>query len=279
LWLIEPDVFQIPQLHKHYSVGGYFKMTEFNRTINSLTDKTDELQKQGFCILKAQFDPSLINDCRVAFLPTLKAYLTSNGQLANRGTNRHFLPMPFDKPCFNHEFFFDTDILAILNNVLGDRIVADQWGCDVSLLGSDYQATHVDYQRPLFQELPDLELPAYMLVVSFGLTKITQENGAIEIAAGTHKMPREEGFELVRNSEIKMLPVCLNVGDILIRHPWALHRGTPNKTDTPRTLVTIRYVRSWYYDNSRQVNSIPSSVWSSLTDQQKAMLRFPTQSD
>ncbi|MGZ3853814.1 MAG: phytanoyl-CoA dioxygenase family protein [Flavisolibacter sp.] len=155
-------------------------------------DKTDELQKQGYCLLKAQFDPSLIDDCRVAFLPTLKTYLENNGHLPNRGTNRHFLPMPFDRPCFNPAFFFDTDILAVLKNVLGDRIVADQWGCDVPLSGSDYQAVHVDYQRPLFQELPELKLPAYMMVVSFGLTKITQENGAIEIAPGTQNYQEEE---------------------------------------------------------------------------------------
>ena len=254
-------------------------MTMLNQTINSLADKTDELQSQGFCVLKAQFDPSLIDKCRVAFLPTLNTYLANNRHLPNRGTNRHFLSMPFDMPCFNPSFFFDTEVLAILKNILGDRIVSDEWGCDVPLLGSDYQAVHVDYRRPLFQEIPDLKLPAYMLVVSFGLTEITQENGAIEIAPGTHKMPREVAFEMIENSEIKMLPVCLNVGDILIRHPWALHRGTPNKTDTPRPLVTIRYVRSWYFDNSRQVNSIPSSVWNSLTDQQKTMLRFPVQVD
>ena len=114
-----------------------------------------------------------------------------------------------------------------------------------------------------------------MIAVSFGLTKITEENGAIEIAPGTHEMPREEAFKLVESSKIKMIPICLNVGDVLIRHPWTLHRGTPNLTELPRSLVTIRYVRSWYYDNSRQVNSIPTSVLNSLTDQQKQMLRFP----
>ncbi len=37
-------------------------------------------------------------------------------------------------------------------------------------------------------------------------------------------------------------PVTLEVGDVLIRHPWALHRGTPNLTDAPRALLTIRYI-------------------------------------
>ena len=37
-------------------------------------------------------------------------------------------------------------------------------------------------RRPLFEEMPDLSPPPYMLVVSFGLVPITPVNGAIEIA-------------------------------------------------------------------------------------------------
>jgi hypothetical protein len=45
----------------------------------------------------------------------------------------------------------------------------------------------------------------------------------------------------------------MEMRDVLIRHPWALHRGTPNRTDAPRALVNIRYVRRWYADDSREV--------------------------
>jgi ectoine hydroxylase-related dioxygenase (phytanoyl-CoA dioxygenase family) len=72
-----------------------------------------------------------------------------------------------------------------------------------------------------------------------------------------------------------MLPVTLNIGDVLIRHPWALHRGTPNVTQTPRPFVTIRYVRRWYADSSRDVSSIPLSLWQSFTPEQQAIMRFP----
>ena len=69
--------------------------------------------------------------------------------------------------------------------------------------------------------------------------------------------------------------VLLKVGDVLIRHPWALHRGTPNRTEIPRALVTIRYVRRWYADDSREVNAIPNAMWQSFTQEQKAAMRFP----
>jgi ectoine hydroxylase-related dioxygenase (phytanoyl-CoA dioxygenase family) len=183
--------------------------------------------------------------------------------------------MPFDPPCFAKEFFFDPAVLNVVRTAMDDRVVADQWGCDAPLRGSDYQQMHADYARPLFAEAPDIPLPAYMLVVSFGLDRITLAEGPIEIAPGTHRISRAEAAQRVERSEIKMQPVPLELGDVLIRHPWALHRGTPNTTDTPRALLTIRYVRRWYADFSRDVNRIPAHVWRSLTAEQQSMLRFP----
>ena len=193
-----------------------------------------------------------IDACREAFWPTLLAYLETNRGQPNRGPHRHFLPMPFQAPCFAPEFFFHPEILDVAKRALDDRMVADQWGCDAPVLGSEYQEFHVDYRRPLFPETPDLELPAYMLVVNFGLRDIEMQDGPIEIIPGSHK-PRS-GATLAEPQAI-----TLQRGDVLLRHPWALHRGTPNRTSVPRPLVTIRYVRRWYADESREVNAIPAA--------------------
>jgi Phytanoyl-CoA dioxygenase (PhyH) len=238
-------------------------------------DKIAEIRDRGYCILRRHFAQPSIDACRGAFWPVLLAYLQSHDREPNRGPNRHFLPMPFEPPCFAPGFFFDDDVLGIVRGVMGDRVVADQWGCDVPLRGSDYQGVHVDYRRPLFGEAPDLPLPAYMLVVSFGLVRIALENGPIEIAPGTHRMPRNEALVAVESGEIAMQPVPLEIGDVLIRHPRALHRGSPNTTDIPRALVSIRYVRAWYADGSRPVASVPRAVWDSLTPAQREAMRFP----
>lgn len=226
-------------------------------------------------MLREHLAQPLIDACRDAFAPHLGAYLQIHGREPNRGLGRHFLPMPFEPACFAPDFFFDREVLHIARAVMDDRVVADQWGCDVALRGSGYQALHVDYQHPLFAELPDLSLPPYMLVVSFGLVRVTPENGPIEIAPGTHRMPRHVALRAVESGEIGMRAVPLETGDVLIRHPWALHRGTPNITDTPRPLVSVRYVRRWYTDDSREVNAIPRAVWESLTPGQRSVMRFP----
>jgi ectoine hydroxylase-related dioxygenase (phytanoyl-CoA dioxygenase family) len=238
-------------------------------------DKIVELQETGFCVLKSLLAKPLIESCREAFWPVLTGYLAKNHDKPNRGDCRLFLPMPFEPPCFSPEFFFDPEILRTVRGVMDDRVVADQWGCDVPLRGSKHQDFHVDYQRPLFAEAPDLSLPAYMLVVSFGLIDLTRDNGPIEIASGTHRIPKSLALSSVNDSAIEVRRVTLGLGDVLIRHPWALHRGTPNLTDTPRALLTIRYVRRWYADDSREVNPIPLAVWQSLTVEQQSVMRFP----
>lgn len=250
-------------------------MDRRNGSLSEMGEKIAELQDQGYCVLKRHFARSLIDACREAFWPVLLAYLQAHAHQPNRGNNRHFLPMPFHPPCFAPAFFFDNEVLSIVRAVMGERVIADQWGCDVPLRGSDYQGIHVDYRHPLFAEAPDLPLPVYVLIVNFGLVPITPENGPIEIAGGTHRMARKEALRAVEAGEMGMCPVPLEIGDVLIRHPWALHRGSPNNTDTPRALVTLRYVRHWYVDNSRDVRAIPSSVWELLTREQQCLMRFP----
>lgn len=233
-----------------------------------------ELDQRGYCVLRGILPTPRVDECREAFRPILRGYLGS-GPEPNRGPARHFLPMPFEPPCFCPEFFFHPDVLRLVRDAMDDRVVADQWGCDVPLPGSQHQGFHVDFARPLFPESPNLRLPPYMLAVSFGLVRITPANGPIEIAPGTHRMPKEEALAAVESGTNEIDPVPLEIGDVLVRHPWALHRGTPNATDEPRPLVTIRYVRRWYADGSREVNVIPSSVWRTLTEDQQRVMRFP----
>ncbi|HEX4602566.1 MAG TPA: phytanoyl-CoA dioxygenase family protein [Candidatus Angelobacter sp.] len=238
-------------------------------------EKILELHENGYCVLRARLPKGAIDACREGFWPTLLAYLKNHERQPNRGPYRHFLPMPFEPSCFVPEFFFDAEVLHIVRGAMDRRVVADQWGCDVPLRGSEYQNAHVDYQRPLFEEAAELSLPPYMLIVSFGLVPITPAHGPIEIAPGTHRMPRAAAMRSVESGQSELRAVPLEIGDILIRHPWALHRGTPNLTDMPRAMTTVRYVRRWYADASREVNAIPNAVWQSLTPEQQEVMRFP----
>ena len=79
-----------------------------------------------------------------------------------------------------------------------------------------------------------LALPAYALVVSFGLIRIAQERRPIEIAPRTHCMARTQALRAVEAGEIRIQAVPLEIGDVLIRHPWALHRDAQFDRRAPR---------------------------------------------
>jgi len=79
-------------------------------------------------------------------------------------------------------------------------------------------------------------------------------------------------FEL---GQLSCHTVPLKIGDVLIRHPWALHGGTPNTTNVPRAMMTVPYVRRWYADASREVTGIPAAVWKRLTPEQQDLTGFP----
>jgi Phytanoyl-CoA dioxygenase (PhyH) len=243
-------------------------------SVQSVQEAVVELQDQGYCVLRKHFRTDLVEECRKAFWPRLLAHLQGAPE-PNRGPHRYFLPMPFDPPCFAPQFFFDPDVLKIVRGLMDGRVVVDQWGCDVPLPGSEYQQLHVDYQRPLFPENPDLALPPYAVVVSFGLAPIAREHGPIEIAPGTHRMTRRDAFRAVETGETTLQAVTMEMGDVLLRHPWALHRGTPNTADSPRALVSLRFVRRWYADASWEVAEISRATWEALTAEQRSMLRFP----
>ncbi len=66
-----------------------------------------------------------------------------------------------------------------------------------------------------FRKRPNLSLPIYMLVVSFGLMNIKPRHGPIEITPGTHTMPRDEALRFVQGGEINSQPIILDLGDVL----------------------------------------------------------------
>src|SRR5215472_6158482 len=95
------------------------------------SEKLLELHENGYCVLRTHLPEDAINACREAFWPVLLTYLRDHEHAPNRGPHRHFLPMPFERPCFAPEFFFDAEVLRIVRRAMGQRVVADQWGCDI----------------------------------------------------------------------------------------------------------------------------------------------------
>jgi ectoine hydroxylase-related dioxygenase (phytanoyl-CoA dioxygenase family) len=149
------------------------------------------------------------------------------------------------EPFADEEIFCDPDVLAIVENLVGQDFTMAQLATDTPLRGSDYQILHRD-TPPLFPEL-NAETPSFQLAVNFPLVDVTEENGPFETTYGTHLMTKEEAMRRIEAGEIKLEKLMMKLGDLMIRDVRAIHRGTPNRTDEPRPMCVIGYSRRWLF--------------------------------
>src|ERR671932_715979 len=225
----------------------------------------------GHCVLPNHFSPATLNVWREAFAPMLEDHIVREGKRRNRGPARYYVTLPFTAPFSGPNSFEEEDMLAIAKLLVGEDMVMCQLATDTPLLGSDYQIVHRD-APPLFPET-GMETPPFQLAVNFPLVDVTLENGPFETTRGTHMMSKEEGLRRMESGEIKLEPITMQLGDVMIRDVRGLHRGTPNHTQTPRPMVVIGYSRRWLFRPEVSIH-IPRVALDTLSPRARHLLRF-----
>ena len=232
---------------------------------------TQKVLDDGYCILRDQFPVDVLNTWREAFAPLLERHIELEGHLQNRGPGRYYVTLPFTKPFAEPAIYEDEDVLAIVARLVGEDAVMCQLASDTPVIGSDYQDVHRD-APPLFPESGQ-ETPPFQLAVNFPLVDVVTENGPFEVARGTHMMPREEGMRRLEAGEIKLEPMTMRLGDVMIRDVRGLHRGTPNRTTIPRPMVVIGYSRRWLLRPEVSIR-VPRAALDTLSARARHLLRF-----
>lgn len=232
---------------------------------------TELVLNDGYCVLHDHFPKATLNIWREAFAPLLKGHIEREGKLRNRGSERYYVTLPFTAPFAEPSFYENDDVLAIVERLVGSDAVMCQLASDTPLLGSDYQDVHRD-TLPLFPE-SGRETPPFQLAVNFPLVDVTPENGPFEVARGTHMMSKAEGLHCIESGEVKLEPVTMQLGDVMIRDVRGLHRGTPNRTKTPRPMVVIGYSRRWLFRPEVSIR-VPKEALDNLSERARQLLRF-----
>lgn len=232
---------------------------------------TREALTDGFCILRGHFPAEKLRRWNEEFQPLLKTHIEREGQLKNRGAERYYVTLPFIAPFADEEIFCDSDILSIVENLVGKDFTMTQLATDTPLKGSEYQELHRD-APPLFPEW-GRETPAFQLAVNFPLVDVTLENGPLETTRKTHLMSKDEGLRKIETGEIEIEPLVMKLGDVMIRDVRGIHRGTPNKTNEPRPMCVIGYSRRWLFRPEVSIR-IPQTVWEKLSPEARKLLRF-----
>jgi phytanoyl-CoA dioxygenase PhyH len=234
-----------------------------------LDKRAAELEKDGICILKGLLEPELLREWAEAFASLVDRRGRLPGGLAPRGPGRYYLTLPWVGPFADPGVFAHPGILGVLDRVFAQEYAMVQLAVDTPVLGSDYQESHRDH-RPLFTE--DFNTPLFALAVNFPLCDVNGENGPLQMAKGTHRMTKARAQEALARGETAMESFPMELGDVAIRSPYALHRGTPNRTDRPRPMVVMGYVMHWLRTAKVELE-VPRELHDSLGDREKALLR------
>jgi ectoine hydroxylase-related dioxygenase (phytanoyl-CoA dioxygenase family) len=153
----------------------------------------------------------------------------------------------------------------VLRNPFAHPIIAETLGADyyckslssdTCVKGSTTQAPHRDID---FYDNDDVS----GCLVNVPLMHCGLHNGPIEVWPGGSHLWRSETFRKFNvqpfvqddpNPDVELFAshipsklIELRPGELMIRDPGMLHRGTPNPTDEPRTMLTAGYFRNDYY--------------------------------
>ena len=229
-----------------------------------------EIDADGFCVIRGLFPPDVIEECARAFEPILEAHMDEIREKPNRGTNRHFIALSFESPFANPVLYENETILAVVDQLLGDDCAIGSYATDTPLKGSVHQNFHADVVD-LFPGT-DVVTPPYILALNFPLIDVDEDNGPFETARGSHRFTREEGLRKVESGELPSELLCLKRGDAMVRDPRHIHRGTPNKTASPRPVAVITYRRAWF--QFEKMTSISKTEQGKLSERAKQLLRF-----
>jgi ectoine hydroxylase-related dioxygenase (phytanoyl-CoA dioxygenase family) len=233
--------------------------------------RADEVRQTSLTVLRGLIPVTTIDAWNEAFQPLLKAAIAREGDDPNRGANRHYVTLPFQDLWADAGVIDNDAVMAVVEELVGADGVMCQLASDTPLIGSDYQDLHRDTQL-LFPE-SGAETPPYQLAVNFALVDVTDANGPMEYAPGTHMTSKAEGMRRIESGEVPLVRAYMNRGDVMIRDVRHIHRGTPNRSAVPRPMVVIGYSRRWLYRPEVNIR-VPAEVLVGLPERARRWLRF-----
>ena len=173
---------------------------------------------------------------------------------------------------------------AILTETLGEGFYCKSVSSDTCLKGAHRQAPHRDLD---FYDGAE----SFGCVVNIPIMHCGLHNGPLEVwPGGSHLWHGEKFFKFgvlpfvqdgtnptvealmqhLPSKKIELVP-----GDLLLRDPGMWHRGNPNPTDDPRTMLTTSYFRStFYYDYGDPLHNLDEELFAALDPSIKPMFAY-----
>ncbi|MGH1579285.1 phytanoyl-CoA dioxygenase family protein [Planktotalea sp.] len=162
---------------------------------------------------------------------------------ARVGHKRRMINLPIHDAFDDPALYAPRALTLCLDRILGTAHIINCFCCVVSQPGAESQHTHTDYQG-LFASPLDYMTPAFALNLFVPLVPLNAINGTTQMWPGTHRKP-------LSNPE-DQAGVCPDVplGSALLMDYRVQHRGTANRSQDLRPIITLGFSRKWFIDTS-----------------------------
>jgi ectoine hydroxylase-related dioxygenase (phytanoyl-CoA dioxygenase family) len=174
--------------------------------------------------------------------------------------------------------------MKIAQELLGDEIHCKFVSSDTCMRGTTLQSPHREMGGGDTWE-------AQSLIVNVPLGICGLHNGPLEVWPGGSHLWRNELLRRLqvnddvqdgRNPEFEwfatLFPsrkVELFPGDVLVRDPGLMHRGTVNDSDQPRSMLTISYFREGFtHDYGNAEHNLDRELWEALEPRMKRLFAY-----
>ncbi len=244
-----------------------------------LAEAVRTFRDSGFVVLTNLFDREWIAELRQAYDHALATYIAVKGGIEgaqqNPAEKNHlsFYP-PLTPPISDPRILANPIAVQIMEALLGKDLRCGFYHSNTSYPGSGTQHIHRDSSHIFGTEVTSA-LPVTSLALNVPLCDFTEANGSTEVWPGTHLMvdtnPADGSKLEERAAILTSLRTNIPAGSLVLRDMRMWHRGMPNTTDTPRTMLALVYRRSWLTE--RTILTIPQSTWDGWPERAREIFR------
>lgn len=231
-----------------------------------------QFRDSGMVVLPAVFEPEFIRRLDTAYQELLAARPVDRVQ-ATSGEQHVQMQMPLRPPFSDADLVANAYVCQILTAELGDGFACSYYNSNTAYPGSTRQPVHRDSDHVFGQQLP-VATPPTGIVLNIPLCDFSVHNGSTEVWPATHLLvdrPGDEQVSLTERTEVlgsRRLDVP--AGSAVLRDPRVWHRGMPNLSDRPRSMIAIVYKRRWLGFRHPALR-VPESTWSSWPDRVRSI--------
>jgi Phytanoyl-CoA dioxygenase (PhyH) len=197
------------------------------------------------------------------------------------GENHVQMQLPLAEPFSDEIVVAHPVVVQVMSVALGPDFECCYFNSNTAYFGSTHQPVHRDH-GPVFGTQHSVPTPPTGFVANIPLCDFTVDNGSTELWPGTHLIvDTPDDADVTLDERAEVLPssrLDVEAGSLVLRDMRLWHRGTPNTTERPRSMIAVVYKRHWLAWRHPALR-VPMSTWDNWPEHVRSIFRKAPRDD